>query len=183
MKIGIVKGSIREGSKGASVARWVLEQAEAREGDTTFELIDLATFDVPLLEWEKVPGSAKKKYPHESVLAWSAAIDDCDGFVLVTPEYNHSVPGGLKNAVDWLYPEWAGKAAALVSYGAESGVRAVEHWRQILANFSMMVVRQQVSMSTFAEFDGAQVRPNERRAEELGTLLDQLEEAVRRQQG
>ncbi|WP_151524599.1 NADPH-dependent FMN reductase [Serinicoccus kebangsaanensis] len=184
MKIGIVIGSVRDGRKGESVAAWVQEQAAGRERDgetVELELIDLKSFDVPLLEWETIPGAAKKQYPHESVHAWSAAVDACDGFVLVTPEYNHSVPGALKNAVDWLYPEWQGKAAALVSYGAESGVRAVEHWRQILANFSMVVVRQQVSLSGFDEFDGAQVRPNDRRAGELETLLDQLEEAVARQ--
>lgn len=181
MKIGIITGSVRDGRKGRSVTSWVHELASQRAGEVTYEVVDLKSFDVPVLEWEKVPGGAKRKYPHDSVLAWSAAIDACDGFVLVTPEYNHSVPGALKNAVDWLYPEWAGKAAALVSYGAESGVRAVEHWRQILANFSMVVVRQQVSMSTFDEFDDATVRPNDRRADELGTALDQLEEAVRRQ--
>ena len=182
MKIGIIIGSLREGRKGESVGRWVAEQAAARASDTEFEVIDLKTFGVPLLEWEKVPGGAKKQYPHESVLAWSAAIDACDGFVLVTPEYNHSVPGGFKNATDWLYPEWQGKAAGLVGYGSEGGVRAIEHWRLILANYSMVVVRQQVSLSTFAEFDGAQVTPNDRRPDELSTLLDQVEEAARRQQ-
>ncbi len=182
MKIGIIIGSIREGRKGESVARWVHDQAQQRDGGTDYELIDLKTFGAPLLEWEKVPGGAKKQYPHESVHAWSAAIDACDGFVLVTPEYNHSVPGGLKNATDWLYPEWQGKAAGLVGYGSEGGVRAIEHWRLILANYSMVVVRQQVSLSTFDEFDRGEVAPNERRPEELGTLLDQVEEAAARQQ-
>ncbi|WP_298888877.1 NAD(P)H-dependent oxidoreductase [uncultured Serinicoccus sp.] len=182
MKIGIIIGSLREGRKGESVGRWVHEQAQAREGTTEFELIDLKSFGVPLLEWEKVPGGAKKQYPYDSVLAWSAAVDACDGFVLVTPEYNHSVPGGLKNATDWLYPEWQGKAAGLVGYGSEGGVRAIEHWRLILANYSTVVVRQQVSLSTMEEFDGAQVRPNERRPGELGTLLDQAEQTVRQQQ-
>ena len=87
------------------------------EGSTEFELIDLKSFGVPLLEWEKVPGGAKKQYPYDSVLAWSAAVDACDGFVLVTPEYNHSVPGGLKNATDWLYPEWQGKAPVIAASG------------------------------------------------------------------
>lgn len=180
MKIGIIIGSVREGRKGAKVAEWVEKSAADRDADYT--LIDLAEFDVPVLDWAKVPGAAKKQYEDEKVKAWSAAVDACDGYVFVTPEYNHSVPGGLKNAVDWLGPEWTGKALGLVSYGAESGVRAVEHWRQIMANFSMMVVRGQVSVSTFLEWDGDTFLPNERRPQELTTLFEQLEKAVRRQQ-
>lgn len=180
MKIGIIVGSVRTGRKGGKVAEWVHKAAQERGADYT--LIDLAEFDLPVLDWEKVPGGAKKQYEDEKVKAWSAAIDECDGYVFVTPEYNHSVPGGLKNAVDWLGPEWTGKALGLVSYGAESGVRAVEHWRQIMANFQMMVVRAQVSMSMFTEWDGDTFSPNERRPEELATLFDQLEKAVRRQQ-
>lgn len=182
MKIGIIIGSVRKGRKGEKVGAWVHKAAGERDSGVDYELIDLADFDVPVLDWEKVPGGAQKQYEDEKVKAWSAAIDACDGYIFVTPEYNHSVPGGLKNAVDWLGPEWTGKAAALVSYGAESGVRAVEHWRQILANFSMLVVRAQVSMSMFTEWDGDTFAPNERRPEELSTLFDQLEKAAARQQ-
>ncbi|WP_130014734.1 NADPH-dependent FMN reductase [Serinicoccus sediminis] len=181
MKIGIIIGSLRDGRKGESVGRWVHERALARGGSAEYELIDLKSFGVPLLEWEKVPGGAKKQYPHDSVLAWSAAVDACDAFVLVTPEYNHSVPGGLKNATDWLYPEWQGKAAGLVGYGSEGAVRAVEHWRLILANYSMVVVRQQVALRTMEEFDGAELTPHDWRPDELDTLLDQVEEAAGRQ--
>lgn len=180
MKIGIIIGSVRNGRKGEKVAEWVEKAAADRDAD--YALIDLAAFDVPVLDWEKVPGGAKKQYENDQVKAWSAAIDECDGYVFVTPEYNHSVPGGLKNAVDWLGPEWTGKAVGLVSYGAEGGVRAVEHWRVIMANFQMVVVRAQVSMSTFLEWDGETFSPNERRPKELDTLFEQLEKAVQRQQ-
>lgn len=179
MKIGIILGSIREGRAGASVAEWVLEQAGSREG-ATYELIDLKTFDVPLLTSATVPGAANKQYDDERVRNWSTAIDNCDGFVFVTPEYNHGVPGALKNAFDSLGNEWADKPVAFVSYGAEGGVRAVEHWRQIVANFRMFGVRQQISLSLFTEFGPEGVRPAERRTEEIATLFDQLEEATRR---
>ncbi len=182
MKIGIVIGSIRQGRKGESVGRWVHEQLAARE-DAAFELLDLKSFDVPLLTAAQVPGAAEKRYDDQRVTRWSQAVDSCDGYLFVTAEYNHSVPGAFKNAFDVLGPEWQGKAVGFVSYGAESGVRAVEHWRQIVANFSMVGVRQQVSMSGFTEFDGAQLTPNERRADELDTLVEQLLAAVRRQQG
>lgn len=67
MKIGIIKGSIRDGCKGDSVAAWVLERARVRDGEVSVELLDLKEFDVPLLEWEKVPGAAKKQYPDDRV--------------------------------------------------------------------------------------------------------------------
>lgn len=181
MKIGIILGSIRQERLGASVARWVVDQAVSREG-VDYELIDLKAFDVPLLTSATVPGAANKQYDDERVRNWSTAIDDCDGFVFVTPEYNHGVPGALKNAFDSLGNEWADKAVAFVSYGAEGGVRAVEHWRQIVANFHMYGVRQQISMSLFSEFGPEGVQPAERRADEIATLFDQLEAATRRRQ-
>ena len=93
MKIGIIIGSVRKGRKGEKVAEWVLKSAQDRDAD--YEIVDLAEFDVPVLDWEKVPGAAKKQYEDEKVKAWSAAIDGYDAYVFVTPEYNHSVPGGL----------------------------------------------------------------------------------------
>lgn len=173
MKIGIILGSIRAGRSGAAVAEWVLDQTEDRD-DAEYELIDLKSFDVPLLTSATVPGAAKKQYDSPEVTAWSKAIDACDGFVFVTPEYNHSVPGAMKNAFDSLGSEWSKKGVALVSYGAESGVRAVEHWRQICVNFHMVVIRNQVSLSTFLEWEDDEFAPNERRPKELSTLLDTL---------
>ena len=179
MKIGIILGSIREERSGKYVAKWVADQAQTRQ-DATYELIDLKSFDVPLLTSATVPGAAKKKYDDDRIVRWSKVIDSFDAFVFVTPEYNHSVPGGLKNAFDSLGSEWSHKPVAFVSYGAEGGVRAVEHWRQIVANFHMFSVRQQISLSLFTEFGPEGLKPAERRTEELVTLFDQLELATRR---
>ncbi len=180
MKIGIVVGSIRQGRAAASVAQWVADQAGGRSA--AYEIVDLQSFGVPLLTDATLPAMANRQYADAGVQRWSAAIDGCDGFVFVTPEYNHGVPGALKNAFDSLGPEWLGKSVAFVSYGAEAGVRAVEQWRQIVSNFSMVDVRAQVSLRRFEEFaqDGT-VQPNERRNGELATLFDQLEAAVARQ--
>lgn len=180
MKIGVVLGSIREGRTGESVAQWVLDSAKTRS-DAEFELIDLSSFNVPLLTAPMPPAAANRQYEPAEVQAWSKAIDACDGYIFVTAEYNHSIPGAFKNAVDSLGPEWQGKSVALVSYGADSGVRAVEHWRTILANFSMTVVRAQVSLSLFTEFGEQGFQPNERRDSELSGLIDQLLAAVKRQ--
>ncbi|MDO5499910.1 MAG: NAD(P)H-dependent oxidoreductase [Propionibacteriaceae bacterium] len=173
MKIGIVLSSIRDRRLGEGVAAWVKDLADQR-GDADYELLDLKSFDVPLLVSGTHPMRANKTYDSAEVTAWSQAIDGCDAYVFVTPEYNHSVPGALKNAVDVLGPEWVGKAIGFVGYGSAGGVRAVEHWRQIAANLQMVDVRQQLELSLFTEFGADGFTPNERRAEELGVLLDQV---------
>ncbi len=174
MRIGIVIGSIRDGRKGEGVGRWVEAAAHGRD-DAEYELIDLKQFDVPLLTSATNPAAAGRQYESEHVQRWSAAIDACDAFVFVTPEYNHGVPGALKNAVDSLGPEWTGKPVAFVSYGSAGGVRAVEQWRQIVANFQMVDVRAQVTLSLFTDFDreGA-VTSADRQASDLAALLDAL---------
>ncbi len=179
MKIGIVIGSIRETRRGEAVARWVMEAATTRP-DAAFELIDLRDFHVPLFTAPTNPAVADRRYDSPEVTRWSAAIDACDGFVFVTAEYNHSVPGVFKNAVDSLGPEWSAKSVAFVSYGADGGIRAVEHWRQIVANFQMMDVRAQVALSIFTEFtaDG-EFTPAARRPLELERMLDHLAQATR----
>jgi NAD(P)H-dependent FMN reductase len=173
MKIGIVIGSVRDGRNGHTVGEWVAAQAGART-DAEFELIDLKDFELPVFSSATLPAMANRQYEHANVTRWSQAIDACDGFVFVTPEYNHGVPGALKNAVDSLGPEWTGKTVGFVSYGADGGIRAVEQWRQIVANFQILDVRAQVAISLFAEFGEGGFSPAERRTAELTTLLDQL---------
>ena len=179
MKVGIIIGSIREGRKGESVGRWVHELASRRE-DATYELLDLRTFDVPLLTAAVSPGAAQKQYDSAEVTAWSAAVDSCDAFVFVTPEYNHSVPGALKNAYDSLGPEWRRKPVGFVAYGSVGGVRAVEAWRGVVNNFEQFAVRAQVAISTFTDWTGDEFAPADRHAEDLAMLLDQLVEITGR---
>ncbi|QLQ10157.1 MAG: NAD(P)H-dependent oxidoreductase [Nocardioidaceae bacterium] len=179
MKIGIVVGSIREGRRGRMVGDWVKAQVAGRD-DAEFEIVDLKEYDVPLLTAATLPSQANRQYDSEGARRWSAAIDACDGFIFVTPEYNHGVPGAFKNAIDTLGPEWLGKKVGFVSYGADAGVRAVEQWRQIVVNFQMVDVRGQVALSTFAEFGDEGFTPLERRTVDLGNLLDQLLAATAR---
>ena len=98
------------------------------------------------------PAPPTARYENEKTQRWSRVVDEFDGFVFVTPEYNHSVPAAMKNAFDVLGPEWQKKAVAFVAYGADGGVRAVEHWRSITANMSMPAARSQVSLSLFTDF-------------------------------
>jgi len=173
MRIGIIIGSTRPGRVGDSVAGWVFGRASQRT-DAEFTLVDLRDYGLELLNEPIVPGAANRQYENPATRRWSRAIDALDGVVFVTPEYNHGVPAALKNAVDLLYPEWNHKAIGFVSYGADGGVRAVEHWRTIVANTLMQDVRAQVSLSVFLDFENGAFRPSERRDGELDIMLSQL---------
>lgn len=173
MKIGIIICSTRPGRVGESVAEWVMEQVKDRD-DATFELVDLKSFDLPLLCEPTVPGSANRKYEVPQTREWSKAIDALDSFLWVTPEYNHGVPAAMKNAFDVLYPEWSHKAVGFIGYGADGGVRAVEQWRVITANARLMAVRAQVSLSTFSDFTDGTFTPQERRAKEAQNVVNQV---------
>ena len=173
--IAIVIGSTRPGRLGADVADWVARQAKDRSL-ADYEVLDVAEFDLDLLNEPTVPGAADRAYDNDKTRRWSRTVDEFDAFVFVTPEYNHSVPAALKNAFDVLYPEWGDKAIGFVGYGADGAVRAIEHWRGIVANARMVAVRAQVSLSLFQDFQDGELQPIDRREAELGTLFDQVEQ-------
>jgi NAD(P)H-dependent FMN reductase len=171
-KIGIILGSTRPGRNGEAVARWVHELA-AQRGDAEFELVDLLDYKLPHLDEEFPPSLGRYAQPHTQ--AWAAKIASFDGFVFVTPEYNHSTSGALKNAIDFLYAEWNNKACAFVSYGSVGGTRAVEHLRLIAAELQMADVRAQVALSLFADFENFSVfKPGDHHLQSLSTTLDQV---------
>jgi len=171
-RIGIILGSTRPNRNGEQVARWVLERASRRD-DAEFELVDLRDYPLPHLD-EPVPPSLGQ-YQHEHTLRWAEKIASFDGFVIVTPEYNHSTSGVLKNAIDYLYAEWNNKAVGFVSYGAAGGARAVEHLRLIVGELQMADVRQQVALSLITEFEDYSVfKPGDYNLAALDTMLDQV---------
>lgn len=179
MKIAIIVGSIRTERATETVADHVHSIASGRTGEVRYELLDLAAFDVPLLTSPVHPMATKKKYDDERTQRWSDAVDSYDGYVFVTPEYNHGVPGGFKNAVDSLGAEWVGKPVAFVGHGSVGGVRAIEQWRQVVANFSMPVVRAELNFNAFLHFDDGEFTPEERHEGEIESMLEDLEELVR----
>ena len=117
-------------------------------------------------------------YDDERVRAFARAIDGCDGFVFVTPEYNHGVPGALKNAFDSLFHEWWSKAVAFVAYGAALGFRVVEQWRPIVANANMFDVKAQLAFSTIQHVEDGAIVPGERHGAEAVAMFDSLEAAA-----
>jgi len=145
----------------------------ARRTDAQYELVDIADFDLPLLDEPVPPSQGKYSKPH--TLAWAAKVAGFDGFVFVTPEYNHSTSAALKNALDFLYAEWNDKAAGFVGYGSEGGTRAVEHLRQIVAELRMASVRPQVMLSLRDDFvDYTAFKPRAHHEKALAALLDDV---------
>ena len=172
LKIGIILGSTRPGRNGEAVAKWVQEKVAGRK-DAQFELVDIKAFSLPLLD-EPVPPSMGQ-YSKEHTKRWAAKVAEFDAFVFVTPEYNHSTSGALKNALDFLYAEWNNKAAGFVSYGSAGGARAVEHLRLIMAELQIATVRAQVMFSLATDFENYSVfKPAARHDETLTAMLDQL---------
>jgi NAD(P)H-dependent FMN reductase len=171
-RIAIILGSTRPNRNGEQVAQWVLEQALRRD-DADFELIDLRDFPLPHLD-EGLPPSLGQ-YEQDHTKAWAQTIASFDGFVIVTPEYNHGTSGVLKNAIDFLYAEWNNKAVGFVSYGSVGGTRAVEHLRLVAGELQMADVRQQVALSLMTEFENFSVfKPGEYNLPALEMLFDQV---------
>ncbi|MGW1884615.1 NADPH-dependent FMN reductase [Streptomyces sp. NPDC001970] len=171
-RIGIILGSTRPGRNGEAVARWVHEVA-AQRTDAEFEIVDLLDYKLPLLD-EPAP-AAMGQYSQPHTHEWAAKIASFDGFVIVTPEYNHSVPGALKNAIDFLCAEWINKAVGFVSYGSVGGTRAVEHLRLIAGELQMADVRSQVALSLFTDFENFSVfKPIDAQRDALTSTLDQV---------
>jgi NAD(P)H-dependent FMN reductase len=172
LKIAIVTGSTRPGRNNEAVAKWVYELARKRT-DAQYELVDIQAFNLPLLDEPVPPSMGKYSKPHTK--AWSAKIAPMDGFVFVTPEYNHGTSAALKNAIDFLYAEWNNKAAGFVSYGSASGARAVEQLRLTLSECQMAHVRAQVLLSLATDFENYSVfKPHPRHEQEVMAMLDQL---------
>ncbi len=172
VKIGVILGSTRPGRNGEQVARWVMDVAAKRD-DAAFDLIDLADYPLPHLD-EPLPPSMGQ-YQNVHTQQWAATISQYDGFIFVTPEYNHSTSGVLKNAIDYLFAEWNNKAVGFVSYGSVGGARAAEHLRLVAGELKMADVRTQVALSLFTDFvNFSQLIPGEHHVQALNTLIDEV---------
>jgi NAD(P)H-dependent FMN reductase len=175
-KIHIILSSIREGRIGEVVAQWVYQQAKQR-ADMDVELIDLK--DYPLKDYYDAmhpkaiqPGQFQDKIAND----WVAKVAEADGYLIVTPEYNHGYPASLKNALDYPYEQWNNKAVGFVSYGGfVGGSRAVEQLRQVAAELQLADVRNSLHIIFASQAFDQQGQPNDpRAAETLTGVFDQL---------
>lgn len=163
LNIGIILGSTREGRVSPQVGQWVKEIADKR-GDANYTIIDIADYDLQLLGTAEAPGAQ----------AWSEIVAKQDGFVFITQEYNHSITGALKNALDYLRVEWNNKAAGIVSYGSVGGARAAEHLRGILGELLVADVRVHPALSLFTDFENGEFKPKEVQTDSVNQMLDQV---------
>jgi NAD(P)H-dependent FMN reductase len=139
----VILGSTRQNRQGEKVARWVMNRLQTRS-DATFELADLQALALPLFDSPMGPSYGPVA---SEARAWAELVGNADGFIFITPEYNHGYPAPLKNAIDHLFHEWAHKPVAIVNYGGFSGgYRAAEQLRQVLIELKMVPVRAQVGV-------------------------------------
>ncbi|CCK30225.1 reductase [Streptomyces davaonensis JCM 4913] len=169
LNVTVVIGSNRHGRFGPVVADWILEHVGRRE-DLTAEVVDVAGIELPT-------SFARTEEATAALADVSPKLARADAFVVLTPEYNHSFPAGLKNLIDWHYAEWRAKPVALISYGGlAGGLRAAEHLRQVFAELHAVTVRDTVSFhNAGASFDDSG-RLKDPTAPDAAakTMLDQL---------
>jgi len=158
--ISVIVGSTREGRFSEKPARWILQHLKKRDG-VDARLLDLRDYPMPFFDQPLTPAMpGRPAYEHEGVRKWTAAIAQSDGFVFVTPEYNYGPSAVLKNALDWVYPEWNRKAAGFVSYGSAMGARGVQQLRQTLIELQLAPIRSSVLIpvaTLWAHYKGGDV--------------------------
>ncbi|RDE10216.1 NADPH-dependent FMN reductase [Pelagibacterium lacus] len=143
-KIGIIISSTRAARFADKPAQWILEKAQQR-GDADYELVDLRDFDLPF--FDEVASNAWVPSQDPKAVAWQKKIAEFDGYIFIVAEYNRSITGALKNALDQAYVEWTKKPAAYVGYGSVGAARAIEQLRLINVELQMVPVRQGVHIS------------------------------------
>jgi NAD(P)H-dependent FMN reductase len=181
-KVGIIIGSHRVVRVGPQIARFVLDILQTAEADKTsrdttstqapkrpsitFDLVDLTTHNLPLFDEPIIPQAVKSAdgYSHGHTRAWSRRVAGLDAFVFVAPQHNWSIPAGLKNAIDYLFHEWRGKPATIVTYGGHGGTRCAEHLRTVLGSIGVRVADKAVALA----FPSPEFRGKCFRGEELG---------------
>ena len=176
--IAIIIGSTRQSRFADKPANWLLEKARQRD-DMTFELVDLRDFDLPL--FDEVASNAWVPSSDPRAVAWQKKVGEFDGYIFVTAEYNHSLSGSLKNALDQAYTEGNRKPMAALGYGGVGAARAVEHLRGIGIELQMVPLRNAVHLGGGEFFKTSPIGQNAEMAEveqvltpSLNAMLDEL---------
>lgn len=174
MKIGIISGSVREQNNATAVSEWVYNFATQRnEEGVDYELVHLSDYELPLLG-ARIPEEVKEK-TMSTIKNWSEKMASFDGYVFITPEYNHAIGGALKNALDYLKPEVANKAAAMVGYGGLGGTRAHANMRLILGGLGVATVPRSTNFSLMTDFENMSIfKPNAYNEVNANGMLDDL---------
>lgn len=157
--IAVIVGSTRQGRFSEKPAAWILELVRRRDVDG--RLLDLRDYPMPFFDEAVTPATpGRAPYSNEVVQRWTAEIAAADGFVFVTPEYNYGPSAVLKNALDWVYPEWNRKAAAFVGYGSAMGARGIQQLRATAIELQIAPIRTSVHIpvaTLMAHYQGGDV--------------------------
>lgn len=176
IKIQVILGSTREGRRGDKVAKWIFGQLQ-KFPDVQAELLDLRDYPLPFYEDPASPSTLKGNYKSEVAKKWAQKVNESDGYILVTPEYNHGYSAVLKNALDYAYDEWGKKAVGIVSYGGQSGgIRAAEQLRLVAIELQMVPIQEAIHIQFIkTAFDEKGKPTDEERLNKKAThFLDQL---------
>ncbi len=146
INVKIILGSIRPGRFGERPAKWMNDEIKAWN-EIDAEILDLKDYPMPLFDSPTSPAGMKMQYPNEIVQKWSGKINEADAFIIVSPEYNHGYSSVIKNALDWLSPEWSRKPVGFVSYGSASGARAIEQLRGVAIELGMIPIKKSVHLN------------------------------------
>lgn len=173
LKLNIIVASTRPGRQGPAVGDW-FEQYARRHGAFEPVLLDLAKIGLPLYDEPRHP--AMQQYEHEHTKRWAKSVAAGDAVVLVTPEYNHTMPPSLVNALDFVYREWNYKPVGIVSYGGVSGgLRAAQTAREMAATLKMMPIPEGVPIPNFAQsIEEGRFKSNELIDASAKSMLDEL---------
>ena len=170
----IIIGSTRPGRVGPAVADWIAERAR-EHGGFDVQVTDLAELNLPILDEPNHP--RLRQYVHQHTKDWSALVESSDAFIFVTPEYNYGFNAALKNAIDYVFSEWHGKAAGIVSYGGvAAGTRATQMLKQVLTALKIMPVPEAVNIPfvrSHLDEDG-RLKPTEAMEASATAMLDEV---------
>ncbi|CAG8315600.1 unnamed protein product [Penicillium salamii] len=144
-RIAIVTCSTREPRLNPFITRYVLDIVSREVGSENIDIVDLSQQNLPLYNEPEVPSHLPEDnptphYKQQHTQEWSTTVRRYGAFIFVTPQYNWSIPASLKNALDYLFYEWKGKPAAIVTYGGRGGGKAAGHLQQILQGLRMRVI-------------------------------------------
>src|SRR6266849_8982369 len=176
--ISVIVGSTRQGRFSEKPAQWIFQHLQKRDAIDA-RLLDLRDFPMPFFDQAATPATpGRSPYKNQVVQRWTAAIARSDGFVFVTPEYNYRPSAVLKNASDWVYPEWNRKAAGFVSYGSAMGARSVQQLREALIELQLAPIRSSVHIpvaTLWAHYKGGNVEAGLAELQApAGALIDDL---------
>src|SRR5579864_5899790 len=172
--VSVIVGSTRQGRFSEKPAQWIFQQLKNR-GGVDARLLDLRDFPMPFFDHPVPPAvPGRPAYENEVVKKWTAAIARSDGFVFVTPEYNYGPSAVLKNAIDWVYPEWNRKAVGFVSYGSAMGARGVQQLRETMIELQLAPIRSSVHIpvaTLWAHYQGGDVDKGLAELEKQGNVM------------